>query len=68
MMKNGSSQCTEGKITTVGALFRPDGFLNIVGGCCGTTPNHLKAIIEKVSQEEPRTIPTLKNEGIKFEG
>jgi 5-methyltetrahydrofolate--homocysteine methyltransferase len=43
-------------------------FLNIVGGCCGTTPNHLKAIIEKVSQEEPRKIPTLKNEGIKFEG
>lgn len=48
--------------------FASDGFLNIVGGCCGTTPNHLKAIIEKVSQEEPRTIPTLKNEGIKFEG
>jgi 5-methyltetrahydrofolate--homocysteine methyltransferase len=47
--------------------FASDGFLNIVGGCCGTTPNHLKAIIEKVSQEEPRTIPTLKNEGIKFD-
>ena len=48
--------------------FASNGFLNIVGGCCGTTPDHLKAIIEKVSQEEPRTIPALKNEGIKFEG
>jgi 5-methyltetrahydrofolate--homocysteine methyltransferase len=42
--------------------FASNGFLNIVGGCCGTTPEHLKAIIEKVSQEEPRSIPVLRNE------
>jgi 5-methyltetrahydrofolate--homocysteine methyltransferase len=42
--------------------FASDGFLNIVGGCCGTTPEHLKAIIEKVSQEKPRSIPILGNE------
>ena len=33
------------------------GFLNIVGGCCGTTPAHLKAIAETVKDIKPRTIP-----------
>ncbi|QQE12308.1 methionine synthase [Planctomycetota bacterium] len=27
--------------------------LNIVGGCCGTTPDHIKALVEKVSDQEP---------------
>lgn len=30
------------------------GFLNIVGGCCGTTPAHIKAIANAVSQHAPR--------------
>jgi 5-methyltetrahydrofolate--homocysteine methyltransferase len=30
------------------------GFLNIVGGCCGTTPEHIKAIAEAVKQAAPR--------------
>jgi len=33
------------------------GFLNIIGGCCGTTPAHIKAIAEAVSQYEPRKLP-----------
>jgi 5-methyltetrahydrofolate--homocysteine methyltransferase len=41
--------------------FASNGFLNIVGGCCGTTPEHLKAIIDKVSQEKPRSIPVLRD-------
>ncbi len=31
------------------------GWLNIVGGCCGTTPAHIKAIAQTVSQYPPRT-------------
>ena len=42
--------------------FASSGYLNIVGGCCGTTPEHLKAIIDKVSLEKPRVIPELKSE------
>ena len=42
--------------------FASSGYLNIVGGCCGTTPEHLKAIIDKVSLEKPRAIPELKSE------
>ena len=36
-----------------------DGLLNIVGGCCGTTPAHIKAIAEAVAPFPPRTIPTI---------
>ncbi len=39
--------------------FASSGFLNIVGGCCGTTPEHLKAIIERVQDEKPRAVPEL---------
>lgn len=35
------------------------GILNIVGGCCGTTPDHIKAIADAVSQIETRKIPEL---------
>ena len=35
------------------------GFLNIVGGCCGTTPDHIRAFAEAVKDKQPRTIPEL---------
>lgn len=34
--------------------FADDGLLNIVGGCCGTTPEHIKVIADIVSGIEPR--------------
>ncbi|HET7401427.1 MAG TPA: methionine synthase [Usitatibacter sp.] len=33
------------------------GWLNITGGCCGTTPDHIRAIVESVQPFRPRTIP-----------
>jgi 5-methyltetrahydrofolate--homocysteine methyltransferase len=36
-----------------------NGWLNIVGGCCGTTPAHIKLIAEAVRGIEPRRIPTV---------
>ncbi|HCO13719.1 MAG TPA: methionine synthase, partial [Gemmatimonadetes bacterium] len=33
------------------------GFINIVGGCCGTTPEHIHAIAESVANVEPRRLP-----------
>ena len=36
--------------------FLDDGLINIIGGCCGTTPAHVKAIAELASQYEPREI------------
>ncbi len=35
------------------------GFLNIVGGCCGSSPDHIKAIAETVANIAPRVIPDL---------
>ena len=40
------------------------GLVNIVGGCCGTTPEHIKAIAELVKQYDPRPLMTLKSTGI----
>ena len=37
--------------------FASAGFLNIVGGCCGTTPEHIRAIAEMVAGKKPRNIP-----------
>ncbi|WP_085505304.1 methionine synthase [Thalassobacillus devorans] len=39
------------------AGFAEKGWLNLVGGCCGTTPDHIKAIAEAVEGLEPRTAP-----------
>jgi len=36
-----------------------NGWLNIVGGCCGTTPPHIKAIAEAVKGLLPRKVPTV---------
>src|SRR5437016_2322019 len=37
--------------------FAANGWLNIVGGCCGTTPEHIKAIAKAVRGLKPREIP-----------
>ncbi len=37
--------------------FAQSGFVNIVGGCCGTTPAHIRAIAEAVKSLPPRQVP-----------
>ncbi|MFN2361330.1 MAG: methionine synthase [Marinobacter sp.] len=37
--------------------FARDGFLNIIGGCCGSRPDHIEAIANAVSKYPPRKIP-----------
>src|SRR5262249_4224466 len=39
--------------------FAANGWLNIVGGCCGTTPGHIRAIAEAVHDQPPRCRPTV---------
>jgi 5-methyltetrahydrofolate--homocysteine methyltransferase len=36
-----------------------EGFVNIVGGCCGTTPDHIRHIAEQVKKLKPRTLPVI---------
>jgi 5-methyltetrahydrofolate--homocysteine methyltransferase len=32
-------------------------FVNIVGGCCGTTPDHIKHMADNVRKMQPRNLP-----------
>jgi 5-methyltetrahydrofolate--homocysteine methyltransferase len=36
-----------------------EGFVNIVGGCCGTTPDHIRHIAEHVKKLKPRSLPII---------
>jgi 5-methyltetrahydrofolate--homocysteine methyltransferase len=36
-----------------------EGFVNIVGGCCGTTPDHIRHIAEHVRKLKPRPLPVV---------
>jgi 5-methyltetrahydrofolate--homocysteine methyltransferase len=38
--------------------FAAQGWLNVVGGCCGSTPAHIAAIAAAVKKSPPRTVPT----------
>lgn len=38
-----------------------EGFVNIVGGCCGTTPDHIKAIAQHVKNIQTRKLPVVEN-------
>ncbi|MEO6921594.1 MAG: methionine synthase, partial [Collimonas sp.] len=42
--------------------FAESGFVNIAGGCCGTTPPHIKAIADTVARIPPRTVPETTHE------
>ena len=39
--------------------FARDGLVNIVGGCCGTTPEHIAAIAAAVAPHKPRVVPVI---------
>jgi 5-methyltetrahydrofolate--homocysteine methyltransferase len=52
----GYDETPEDMATTLGEFAR-DGLLNIVGGCCGTTPAHIAAIAAAVRDAPPRALP-----------
>ena len=48
--------------------FAASGFLNIVGGCCGTTPEHIRALADAVHERPPRPVPTSGTRYAQFSG
>ncbi len=50
---------TPEEMAAVVGEFAASGFLNIVGGCCGTTPEHIRAIAEAVAPHPPRRLPKI---------
>ncbi|MGE4158744.1 MAG: methionine synthase [Planctomycetota bacterium] len=49
---------TPASMAKVIGAFAQEGLVNIVGGCCGTTPDHIRAIGEAVRREKPRQAPS----------
>ncbi|MEX2527022.1 MAG: methionine synthase [Gemmatimonadota bacterium] len=47
-----------GEMAALVADFAANGWLNIVGGCCGTSPAHIKAVAKAMKGVAPRTVPT----------
>jgi 5-methyltetrahydrofolate--homocysteine methyltransferase len=39
--------------------FAAQGYLNLAGGCCGTTPEHIRSIATSVADHQPRKLPAL---------
>ncbi len=50
------------------AEFTSSGFTNMVGGCCGTTPDHIRAIAEAVKSLRPREVPSFDEPVARFSG
>ncbi len=48
--------------------FAADGFVNVLGGCCGTTPEHIGAIARAVADVTPREVPPAIREFAVFSG
>jgi len=48
---------TPGMIAAVVERFVDHGWINVVGGCCGTTPAHIAALAAMVSDKTPRPVP-----------
>ena len=48
--------------------FATSGFVNILGGCCGTTPDHIRAIARAVDGVDPRRLPPRATSASRFSG
>ncbi|MYH30938.1 MAG: methionine synthase [Acidobacteria bacterium] len=58
-LPNAFGEYDEQAAETAGLLreFATSGFVNLLGGCCGTTPDHIRAICEAVADVPPRRLP-----------
>ena len=48
---------TAAETAAILAEFAASGLINIVGGCCGTTPEHIRAIADAITRQPPRSVP-----------
>jgi 5-methyltetrahydrofolate--homocysteine methyltransferase len=50
---------TPEKMASVVGEFVSSGLVNLVGGCCGTTPDHIRALHDVIQEQQPRIVPKL---------
>ncbi len=55
----GEYEQSAAEMASIVGEFAESGFLNIIGGCCGSTPEHIRAVAEAVAPFPPRSIPDL---------
>jgi 5-methyltetrahydrofolate--homocysteine methyltransferase len=60
-LPNAFGEYDEAPDQTAGVLeeFAASGLVNLLGGCCGTTPEHITAIARASAGKRPRTVPTI---------
>lgn len=56
LSETGYDETPNDTASALGAI-ADDALLNIVGGCCGTTPDHIRAIRDRVEKVKPRSLP-----------
>ncbi len=56
MAETGFDETPEDTSALLGS-FAESGLVNMAGGCCGTTPEHIQAIVNRVANQTPRAIP-----------
>ncbi|KYH44595.1 methionine synthase [Branchiibius sp. NY16-3462-2] len=52
---------TPSQMSEIIAKFAADGLVNILGGCCGTSPAHIAAIAQQVRDYSPREVPSVQS-------
>jgi 5-methyltetrahydrofolate--homocysteine methyltransferase len=57
LILDGAYDETPAIMAEAAAGFMSEGLVNIVGGCCGSTPEHIAAIAEKAARYRPRALP-----------
>jgi 5-methyltetrahydrofolate--homocysteine methyltransferase len=69
-LPNAFGQYDEDPATTAALIreFAQNGWVNLVGGCCGTTPEHVRAIAQAVAGLPPRQIPEPRARLTRFAG
>ena len=55
----GEYEETPDQMAAIVGEFAESGFVNLLGGCCGTTPDHIRAIAASAADKAPRAIPTI---------
>ncbi len=69
-LPNAFGEYDEAPCATAAALgeFARAGLVNMVGGCCGTTPEHIREVAEAVAGVEPRRVPAVDHSVARFSG
>jgi 5-methyltetrahydrofolate--homocysteine methyltransferase len=69
-LPNAFGEYDEQPETTASLLraFARDGLVNVIGGCCGTTPEHIRAIAQAVEGLQPRVLSTTSARYTQFSG